>query len=122
MQTPLAEAAALATAWQLYPESAPFHGLSIHVATCSGMAGAPRVKVISALVLHLGGLVSAAQACDVCVLCNKLAGKGSNSAQKAGRATADQPRCKRGAIFVADSWVVEAVQAASRPEYVDHVV
>ena len=111
VQGPLTEAAAFATAWRVLPETAPLHGVSVYVAAASG---SPRGKVVTALVSRLGGALTAASKCDVCVLCAQGVGKRQQAASK--------PRCKADAVFVADTWVIEAVTAASRPDMADHAL
>jgi hypothetical protein len=127
VQTPLVESAALSAAWKAFPESAPFHGLAVHVAAPQP-AAAQRAVVISALVTRLGGALCAARACNVCVVCSAAAlgaavpkqkrGKGAGGAAQARKdgAALKPPRCKAGAKVLRDAWVVEAVQSASRPD------
>ena len=115
VQGSLADAAALAAAWRVSPETAPFHGLRIHLVPPPGSSGSGRGKVLSTLVQRLGGELVAASKCDVCVLCGGGQGGG-------GRTHASAVRCKAGAALVADTWVTEAVAAASRPDIEDHAV
>ena len=122
MQTPLVDSAAVAAAWHTFPESAPFHGLSVHVVS-SPPSAAQRAVVISALAERLGATLCVARACDVCVVCTSTstaAGpvrKKQRTGVNTASATVQKPRCKAGAVVVKDAWVVEAVQSASRLDY-----
>ena len=126
LQSELVASADVAAAWQTYPESAPFHNLSVHVPRTARAEA--RSQVTIALVQRLGGHLSSARGCDVCVLCKSgsaLTGTASNVKRKRRGAVGSskaadvgpKPRCKAGAVFVTDAWVAEAVQKASRPEY-----
>lgn len=130
VQSDLVTAADVAAAWQMYPETAPFHKLSIHVPRTA--ANETRAQVTTALVQRLGGHLCSARGCDVCVLCRtgvamsstkrRRKPQGALSSSAAEGALDSKPRCKAGTVFVTDAWVAEAVQKASRPDFDAFVV
>jgi hypothetical protein len=124
MQCSLAETAALAPAWQVLPESAPLHGLALHVV-------APpddrfRGRVISELAKRLGAKLATVRGCSVCVLCQVPGRKMSQARGGSKGEKCDgerrRPSCQRGTVYVTDAWVVHALQTASRPGFDDFLV
>lgn len=119
MQSSLADTAALALAWQIHPETAPFEGLALHIVPAPAPCDPFRHRVVCELAVRLGAVLTPSRGCAVCVLCRYVAEAAPARRGKSteAEAVAPRPRCKAGAVFVTDAWVVEAVRSASRPAF-----